>query len=255
MLKKRIIPVQLLIEGRLVKTTRFGEYRDVGDPVKSSAVYNSQQADELVFLNIDRDRRSVKPLKQILEKVSEECFMPLAVGGGISSIEDASFLIQNGADKIVLNSAIYERRGLISDVAARFGTQACVVGIDAAWDQRLRRYVPCSNCGRTQHEDLDLQELVRDCELGGAGEIFIQSIDRDGTMAGYDLELIRRVMEATVVPVIAGGGSGNYEHLRQAFLDTGVSALACGSIFNFSDSNPMRAKSFLSNYGLNFKKV
>lgn len=255
MLKKRLIPVQLLIDGRLVKTTRFGDYRDVGDPVKSSAVYNSQQADELMFLNINRDRRSVKPLKELIDKVSEECFMPLGVGGGISCLEDAVFLIQNGADKIVINSAIYERREAISEVAARFGTQACVVGIDAAWDERLQRYVPYSNCGQTRHEELDLQELVHDCELRGAGEIFIQSIDRDGTMAGYDIRLIQHVMAATGVPVIAGGGSGNYEHLRQAFLETDVSALACGSIFNFSDSNPMRAKSFLANHGLHFKKV
>ena len=255
MLKKRIIPVQLLIDGRLVKTTRFGQWRDVGDPVKSSAVYSSQQADELVFLNICRTLRTVQPLAALIEKVSEECFMPLAVGGGIRSIDDAAFLIKNGADKVVLNSAIYDNPNIIGQVADRFGSQACVIGIDAIWDMAQQTYVPCSNCGRDRHEGLDLQELVQRCETQGAGEIFVQSIDRDGTMSGYDLRLIQQVMDATGIPVIAGGGSGNYEHLREAFVQTGVSALACGSIFNFSDSNPIRAKAFLSNHGLPFKKV
>ncbi len=255
MLKKRIIPVQLLINGRLVKTVRFGDYRDVGDPAKSSAVYSSQLADELVFLNIDRQHRSVEPLARLIDKVSVECFMPLTVGGGICSFEDAAFLIKNGADKLMINSAIYAQPQLIGAVAERFGTQAVIVSIDALWDLRSQRYVLCSNCGRQRHEDLDLQEQVRRCVERGAGEIFVQSIDRDGTMTGYDLRLIHAVMEAATVPVIAGGGSGNYDQLREAFVETGVSALACGSIFNFSDSNPIRAKAFLSNYGLPFKQV
>ncbi len=255
MLKKRIIPVQLLINGRLVKTTRFGEYRDVGDPVKSSAVYSSQQADELVFLNIDRQHRTVRPLAELIEKVSMECFMPLAVGGGIRNFEDAAFLIKNGADKVVVNSAVYEHPEIISQVADRFGAQACVVGIDATWDLRLQRYIPCLNCGRQRREGIELQAHVQRCVELGAGEIFVQSIDRDGMMTGYDLSLIGQVMAVASVPVIAGGGSGNYEQLRQAFVETDVSALACGSIFNFSDSNPIRAKAFLSNYGLPFKQV
>ncbi len=255
MLKKRIIPVQLLINGRLVKTVHFGEYRDVGDPVKSSAVYSSQLADELVFLNIDRQHRSVKPLAQLIEQVSAECFMPLAVGGGIRDFEDAAFLIKNGADKVVVNSVCYIRPAILTQIAERFGTQAVIVSIDATWDMHTQRYLPCSNCGRTRHADLDLQDHVRRCVEYGAGEIFVQSIDRDGTMSGYDVTLINTVMAAASVPVIAGGGSGNYDQLRQAFVETGVSALACGSIFNFSDSNPIRAKAFLSNYGLPFKQV
>ena len=254
MLKKRIIPMQLLVDGRLVKPRRFGEWRDVGDPVKSSAVYNSQYADELLFLNIARSRRSIDALAVLIQEVSKVCFMPIAMGGGIASAEDAAFLIVNGADKIVVNSAAYDRPQVISQTAARFGAQAVVVGIDAAWDAAEGKYRLYSDCGRSP-QGVALAEHVRRCADAGAGEIMIQSMDRDGTMTGYDTRLIGLAMQATNLPVIGAGGSGNYEHLKEAFLETGVSALACGSLFNFSDSNPMRAKAYLSNYGLPFKVV
>ncbi len=253
MLKKRIIPVQLLLNGRLVKTQRFDSFRDVGDPVKSSAVYNSQYADELVFLNIAREGQSVKPLAAFLERVSEVCFMPLAIGGGIRSFEDAAFLIQNGADKIVLNSVAYKDKSVITRVADRFGAQAVVVGIDAA-RRADGSYVARSHCGRNE-EVVKIEDHIRSCEAAGAGEFFVQSIDNDGMMEGFDVPLIKLVSAIATVPVIGCGGSGNYNHLRDAFLETGVSALACGSLFNFSDSNPLRAKAFLSNYGLAFKVV
>lgn len=253
MLKKRIIPVQLLLNNRLVKTVRFGEFRDVGDPVKSSAVYSSQYADELVFLNIARDQSSVKPLADVIARVSEVSFMPLAVGGGIRSFEDAAFLIKHGADKVVINSAAYRDKGMITRISDRFGAQAVVVSIDA------RRstgggYVLKSACG-TVTEDITLAGHIRACEDAGAGEFFVQSIDQDGTMAGFDIPLIREACRSATVPVIGCGGSGDYNQLRDAFLETNVSALACGSLFNFSDSNPIRAKAFLSNHGLAFKVV
>ncbi|MDP1949172.1 MAG: imidazole glycerol phosphate synthase cyclase subunit [Nitrospirota bacterium] len=253
MLKRRIIPVQLLLDGRLVKTVRFGEWRDVGDPVKSSAVYNSQYADELIFLNIDRKGGSVKPLADLLHAVSEVCFMPLCVGGGVRSFDDAAYLIQNGADKVVINTAAYCDPHILSRVAERFGSQAVVVGIDA----RLGAdggYVALSNCGR-DIAAVPVEEHMRICEAAGAGEFLIQSVDRDGTMEGFDLPLLRLACSAGKVPVIGCGGSGQYNHLKEAFLETGVNALACGSLFNFSDSNPLRAKAFLSNYGLQFKVV
>lgn len=253
MLKRRIIPVQLLLDGRLVKTVRFGEWRDVGDPVKSSAVYNSQYSDELIFLNIDRKGGSVKPLADLLHAVSEVCFMPLCVGGGVRSFADAAYLIQNGADKVVINTVAYCDPHILSRVAERFGSQAVVVGIDA----RLGAdggYVALSNCGRDVAA-VPVEEHMRVCEAAGAGEFLIQSVDRDGTMEGFDLPLLRLACSAAKVPVIGCGGSGQYNHLKEAFLETGVNALACGSLFNFSDSNPLRAKAFLSNYGLQFKVV
>lgn len=254
MLKKRIIPVQLLADGRLVKPVRFGAWRDVGDPVKSAAVYNAQYADELIFLNIARARRRAEDLAPLIREVSKVCFMPMAMGGGITTAEAAAFLILNGADKVVVNSAAYHSPQVITQTAARFGAQAVVVSVDAAWDAKQGAYRLYSDCGR-QAEPATLEEHVRRCADAGAGEIMVQSIDRDGTMSGYDIRLIRLAMQASSLPVIGAGGSGSYEHLRQAFLETDVSALACGSLFNFSDSNPMRAKAFLSNYGLKFKVV
>lgn len=254
MLKKRIIPVQLLMDSRLVKTVRFSEWRDVGDPVKSSAVYNSQYADELIFLNIARDERTTAPLISIIEAVSKVCFMPLAVGGGITTPGEAAELIRTGADKIVLNSALYRDLSVITATADKFGAQAVIVAIDARLDIDARDYRLYSDCGRIC-EKIGLEEHVARCIEAGAGEILIQSIDRDGTMQGYDIDLVKRVQGMTQVPVIAAGGSGNYAHLRDLFLETGVSAAACGSLFNFSDSNPIRAKAYLSNHGLRFKVV
>jgi len=262
MLKKRIIPVQLLLNGRLTKTKQFGSdfgrdgdtrNQDVGDPVKSAAVYNSQYADELVFLNIARDTQSMEPLADVIEGVSKVSFMPLAVGGGIRSYDDAAYLIQNGADKVVVNSAAYRDKPMLTRIAETFGAQALVIGIDA-----VRRpdgsYGLKSSCGRDD-EVISLEDHIRACEAAGAGEFFVQSIDRDGTMTGFELPLLKRASNTARVPVIGCGGSGDYNHLKEAFRDTGVSALACGSLFNFSDSNPLRAKAFLSNYGLTFKVV
>ena len=252
MLKRRIIPIQLLLNGRLVKSKRFDNLRDVGDPVKSSAVYNSQYADELIFLNIARDRASVKPLADLIQNISQECFMPLAVGGGIRNFDDAAYLIQNGADKVVINSAAYTDRELISRIADRFGTQAVVVAIDA---KREKLTYVLRSASASEPEAVSLEEHIQFCESAGAGEFLIQSVDHDGMMEGFDLALLRLACSAASVPVIGCGGSGQYNHLKEAFLETDISALACGSLFNFSDSNPLRAKAFLSNYGLQFKVV
>ncbi len=254
MLKKRIIPMQLLVEGRLVKTVQFGAYRDVGDPVASSRVYNAQDVDELVFLNITRTARHIDPLFRLLDRVSEVCFMPLALGGGITSATDAARLIQHGADKVVVNSAVYRDDGLIGEIAAEFGTQAVVVGIDVRRNGADGTYHLFSDCGR-RLESVSLAAHVERVIAAGAGEILINSIDRDGTMTGYDLALLRQVVDLARVPVIGCGGAGHYNHLKEAFLETGVSALSCGSLFNFGDNNPIRAKAFLSNYDLPFKVV
>ena len=242
------------MKGRLVKTVEFGTYRDVGDPISSSAVYNSQYADELVFLNIDRDGRSVDDLLRLIEKVSEVCFMPLSFGGGIKSRKDAELLIRNGADKVVVNSSVFANPGLIGEIAGLFGSQAVVVSVDVRFDSVTKTYSVYSHCG-TKRETVALSSHIETLCEQGAGEIFINSIDCDGKMTGYDLSLIQEVVRVSKIPVIACGGAGNYEHLKEAFVSTAVSALACGSLFNFGDNNPIRAKAFLSNYGLPFKKI
>lgn len=252
MLKRRIIPVQLLMDGRLVKTQKFKAPRDVGDPISSAQVYNSQNADELVLLNIERVNRSITPLINCLERLSEVCFMPLTLGGGVKTVDDAGKLIRAGADKIILNSICYESPDLISRIADRFGSQAVVVGMDVRSDCDTFRLM--SDCGKNL-EDIDIEEHVSICISAGAGEILIQSIDRDGVMNGFDIGLLEKINTLATVPVIALGGAGNYDHLKSAFSESNVSAVACGSLFNFSDSNPIRAKAFLSNYGLQFKVV
>lgn len=247
MLAKRVIPIQLLLDGRLVKTRKFGDWRHVGTPVKSSAVYNSAHADELLLLNIARENRTSSTMGPVLKEVSKAICIPLTVGGGVSSVDDAKELLWSGADRIVVNSVAYRNLGVVSSIAAIFGVQAVVVSIDVR-EGRL-----FSDCGRVC-ENVSLTEHIHRCIASGAGEIMIQSIDRDGTMSGFDIELVSMVKEISSVPVIAAGGSGNYEHLREAF-ETGVAAVACGSLFNFSDSNPIRAKTYLSNYGLTFRTL
>jgi len=253
MLKKRIAPVMLLNGSRLVKSVNFAQFRDVGDPVKSAAVYDSQLADELILLDVTRDGRGWQERGELLRAISEACFMPVSIGGGVADVETASRLIASGADKVILNSVAYRDRTVLTEVADKYGSQAVIAGIDVRRDPEGRPQL-YSDCGR-RHEAVSLEDHVARCEAAGAGEIFVQSIDRDGTMAGMDTDLLRQVSKLTSLPVIACGGAGTYEHLREVFVGIDVSAIACGSLFNFSDSNPIRAKAFLSNYGLPFKVV
>jgi len=254
MLKKRIIPVQLLIDNNLVKTIQFDNYRNVGNPVSSSKIYNDTDADELIFLNINRFDRSIEPMLSLIKSVSEVCFMPLSLGGGIKTLNDASKLINNGADKVIINSIAYRDLKVIKDISEAFGSQAVIISIDVRKDLLSNSYELYSNCGRYK-ENISLENHINCCIENGAGEICINSIDSDGLMQGYDIDLIKQVTKIAKVPVIGLGGAGTFSHLRDAFLETNVSALACGSLFNFGDNNPIRAKAFLANYSLPFKII
>lgn len=251
MLKRRIIPIELLLSDRLVKTIVFESPRDVGDPVNSSKVYSDQDADELVLLRIDRDYRNIHSLVNIVKRIAEHCFVPFTVGGGITKIEEAELLFVAGADKVLINSAAYDDPLLITNIAQRYGKQAVVVGIDVRMD--LDSYTLYSCAGRKK-ESINLQGHIDSVVRAGAGELFIQSIDRDGIMEGYDLQLLKKVIEYSSVPVIAAGGAGHFLHLKEAF-DTGADAAACGSLFNFGDNNPLRAKAFLKNHGIPLKRI
>lgn len=253
-LKKRIIPVQLLIENRLVKTIKFDKYRDVGNPISSSKIYSDSDADELVLLNISRNSRNVKDIISLIQKISEVCFMPLSIGGGIRNLSDVNQLIRNGADKIIINSAVYQNKSIIKQISENFGKQAVIVSIDVKRNANDGTHSLWSDCGRVL-EKVGLHEHISHCVDQGAGEILINSIDADGTMKGYDVSLIKSVVESVKIPVIGCGGAGNFNHLRDTFLKTNVSALACGSLFNFGDNNPIRAKAFLKNYNLPFKVI
>lgn len=252
MLKRRIIPIELFDCERLRKTVSFGNPRDVGNPVKSSQVYSNQDADELIFLNISRVQRSVDQIDAVVAEIAQNCFVPFSVGGGIRRPNDAARLFAAGADKVVVNSEAYRQPELISEIACVHGKQAVIVGIDV-----LRtadgEFVLYSDCGR-KLEAVGLLSHLQTVTAAGAGEIMIQSIDRDGTMKGYDLELVRLVVESTSVPVIAAGGAGDFLHLKHAF-DVGADAAACGSLFNFGDNNPLRAKAYLKNHQIPLKKI
>ncbi len=252
MLKTRLIPVLLLRGGRMVKGVSFADYRDTGDPVFASRVYNSQLVDELVFLDIDATSENRETNIAVISAVSKECFMPLAIGGGIRSVEGMHRLLESGADKVVVTSAAFDTPRLIRDGADEFGSQCIVVGMDV----RLvdGRYALFSHSGRVRRE-ISIQEHMDVCQEMGAGEFFLNSIDRDGRMEGYDLDLIRFVVERASIPVIACGGAGNFMHLVDAVKKTGVSALAMASIFHFGDNNPIRARFFLKNYGVKVKEV
>jgi cyclase len=253
-LKKRIIPVQLLIDNRLVKTIQFDKHRNVGNPVSSSKIYNDSDADELIFLNINRYERSIEPMLALIKSVSEVCFMPLSLGGGIKTLKDASMLIKNGADKVIINSVAYRDYKLIKEISETFGKQAVIVSIDVRKDPLSGFYNLYSNCGRNL-ENITLEGHINQCVEQGAGEICINSIDFDGIMRGYDISLIKMVTSFANVPVIGLGGAGTFQHLRDTFLETDVSALACGSLFSFGDNNPIRAKAFLTNYDIPFKVI
>lgn len=254
MLKKRIVPIMLLNNGRLVKGQQFSTYRDVGDPVQSASVYNSQLADELVIININQGQ-GIEPLLDIIDKLSRVCFMPLTLGGGIRSLDNGAALIMRGADKILVNSLCYRDLGVITALSQRFGKQAVVCAIDARWHEKQGDYILYSECG-SRMEEISLKKHIKALIKAGVGEILIQSIDHDGSMQGYDLNLIHRVQQyAGTTPLLAAGGSGNYEHLKELFLTSQVDAAVCGSLFNFSDSNPLRAKAYLLNHNIPLKKV
>ncbi|MEP6755625.1 MAG: imidazole glycerol phosphate synthase cyclase subunit [Chthonomonadales bacterium] len=251
MLKRRIIPVLLLKNGRMVKGKQFKDFRDTGDPVMATRVYNAQAADELVFLDIQASQEERGTLIETIERVSTEAFMPFSVGGGITSIQDIRDLLKAGADKVVITTAAVENPDLIAQGAEAFGKQCIIAGIDAKLEDGGYRVYTHSGTVRT---DLDLIAHVKNMTRLGAGEIFINSIDRDGMMVGYDLPLIRMVSEATDRPVIAMGGAGNFQHLVEA-MEAGAHAAACASVFHFGDNNPPRARAFVKNAGYPVKNI
>jgi len=244
MLKKRVIPVLLLRDGRMVKGVRFSEYRDTGNPKTAVRIYSAQDADELVFLDIQASVQSRRALLDILREAATECFMPLAAGGGIQSIEDVRELLLAGADKVVVTTAAVTRPQLMTEIAERFGSQCLIAGIDyRRGDEGERVWIRCG----TEPTDLDPVAHAQKLVSLGAGEILLNSIDRDGTMQGYDLDVAERAASAVDVPVIVSGGAGNFMHLADLLKDTQVSAAACASVFHFGDNNPIRARSYLRN--------
>ena len=244
MLKKRVIPLLLLQDERMVKGVRFADYRDTGNPTTAVRIYSAQDADELVFLDIQGSMQSRQILIDVVRDAAKECFMPLAAGGGISTIEHVDGLLRAGADKVVVTTAAVTHPQLLGQIVERFGKQSLVAGIDYKYNGDLANV--WTHCG-TKKTKLDpISHAIHLAELG-AGEILLNSIDHDGVMEGYDLELVENVAEAVNIPVIACGGAGNFKHLVDLLKETQASAGACASIFHFGDNNPIRARSYLRN--------
>lgn len=251
MLKKRIIPKFLIRNGRLVKGVRFHDnFREAGNPVSTAKVYDAYGVDEMMFVDIDasRDNRSVAG--HIIERVSEEVFMPFTVGGGITRLDQIANLLRCGADKISITSAAVEQPGLVREAAARFGDQCIVVGLDYQRmpDGRNRLFTH----GGTVATDLDPVEQALRMQDQHAGEILLCSIDRDGTMSGYDLELIHLLGQRLDIPLIASSGCGTLQHCRDA-LEAGASAITISSMFLFSDHSPIKVRTYLSTNGINVR--
>jgi cyclase len=229
-LKTRVIPTLLLRGAGLVKTTRFGDPKYVGDPVNAIRIFNDKEVDELMLLDINATRENREPPFSIIEEVASECFMPLAYGGGIRTVEHVRRILKLGVEKVVFNSAAWRAPEVVTEASRRFGAQAIVASIDVR-RKVFGRYEVFVDNGKTG-TGVEPVEYAKRMEAAGAGEILLGSIDRDGLMQGYDVELISRVSRAVGVPVIASGGAGSVADFKAAVAG-GADAVAAGAMFVF----------------------
>lgn len=251
MLTKRIIPCLDIKNGRTVKGTNFLDLRDAGDPVELGARYATDGADELVFLDITATHEKRKTLSELARRIAHHINIPFTVGGGISSIEDVSVLLENGADKISVNTAAFKNPALVTELARAFGSQCVVLAIDAKKNPDGKYYVYL-NGGRIPTETTCFDWAKRGVEMG-AGEILVTSMDHDGTKQGFAVDLTRLLAEILPVPVIASGGGGTREHFSQIFKEGKADAALAASIFHFSEIPIPALKEFLKGDGINIR--
>lgn len=252
MLKVRIIPTLLWKNHGLVKGVGFDSSRRVGTVLPAIKVYNTRQVDELILLDISASDEEREPDYESVAEFSAECFVPLTVGGGITSVTHVRNLLLAGADKVSINSAAYGNPNLVREASEHFGAQCVVVSIDV---RKLENgEYRCFARNGTSMTERHPVEWAREVESLGAGEILLTSIDLDGTMKGYDLDLVAAVTSAVRIPVIASGGAGNYQHMLDAVQKAGVRAIAAASIFHFTQQTPLEAKFFLSEHGLPMRR-
>lgn len=261
MVKIRVIPVLFLMNGLIVRSETFSEFKVIGNPLSELERYSEWLADELVYIDITREgahdsRRDDHKYKNIgnrlelLKAIGKSAFMPLTFGGLLRTIEDIDVTLQNGADKVIVNSQAWRSPELITEAARKYGSQAIVCGIDVKREEgRPAIYI---DQGRTRL-DAELAERARQLEEMGAGEIFVNSIDRDGTAEGFDIEAIRTAADSVRIPVIACGGAGDFSDFRSAISEGGASAVAAGNIFHFTEHSYKRAKSHLRQRGINVR--
>jgi len=248
MLAKRIIPCLDVKDGRVVKGINFVQLRDAGDPVESGLRYSDEGADELVFLDItaSSDRRNI--VGEMVRRVADSINIPFTVGGGLRNVDDIQDILRSGADKVSLNTSAVNDPSLVQKAAERFGSQCIVVAIDARRENGGGAKVYTH--GGRERTERDAVEWARAVADLGAGEILLTSMDADGTKAGYDIDLTRRVSESVRIPVIASGGAGNLEHLYQGLTEGAASAVLAASIFHFREVTIDQAKSYLRERGV-----
>jgi len=256
MLSKRIIPCLDVKDGRVVKGVQFVELRDAGDPVEAAEAYDAQGADELTFLDItaSSDKRNI--ILDVVARTAERVFMPLTVGGGVREIADIRNLLNAGADKVSINTAAVHRPEFVREAAERFGSQCIVVAIDARQmaGSNPRRWEVYTHGGRNA-TGIDAVEWAARMESFGAGEILLTSMDKDGTKDGYDIPLTRAISDRVKIPVIASGGVGNLEHIREGLVEGGASAALAASIFHFRQHTIGECKDYLRARGVPVRMV
>ncbi|MGE0356752.1 MAG: imidazole glycerol phosphate synthase subunit HisF [Burkholderiales bacterium] len=250
-LAKRIIPCLDVHAGRVVKGVNFVSLRDAGDPVEVARRYDEAGADEITFLDITASSDARDTIVPVIERVAEQVFIPLTVGGGVRKVEDVRKLLNAGADKVSINTAAVDNPALVSDAARRFGSQAIVVAVDAK-SAGPGRWEVYTHGGRKPTGIDAVQWAVRMAGLG-AGEILLTSMDRDGTRSGFDLELTRAVARAVPVPVIASGGVGTLEHLAQGVEIGGADAVLAASIFHYGEFSVGEAKRYMASRGIEMR--
>ena len=244
----RVIPCLDVANGRVVKGINFVDLRDAGDPVEAARAYDAEGADELCFLDITASHEGRGTLLDIVARTADVCFMPLTVGGGVRTVDDARALLLAGADKVAINSAAVSRPEIVADIADRFGSQCAVASIDAR-SVGPGRWEIFTHGGRKETGIDALEHALRLAELG-AGELLVTSMDRDGTRDGYDLALVRCIADAVSVPVVASGGVGNLDHLVEGVTKGHASAVLAASIFHFGQHSIADAHRALAAAGL-----
>ena len=252
MFKVRVIPCLDVKDGRVVKGVNFVNLRDAGDPVEAAIAYDAAGADELCFLDITASHENRDTIFDVVQRTAEACFMPLTVGGGVRTIEDIGRLLNAGADKVSINTAAVKNRQFVKEAAEKFGAQCIVVAIDAkrvSQPGEELRWEIFTHGGRNP-TGIDAIQFARDVAALGAGEILLTSMDRDGTKAGFDLELTRAVADAVTIPVIASGGVGNLDHLVEGITKGHASAVLAASIFHFGTYSIGEAKRHMAEAGV-----
>ena len=245
----RVIPCLDVANGRVVKGVNFVDLRDAGDPVEQAQAYDAAGADELCFLDIGASHERRDAIIDVMRRTAEVCFMPVTVGGGVRSAEDARALLLAGADKVAVNSAAVARPEIVADIADRFGSQCCVASIDARARKDSGGWEIFTHGGR-EATGIDALEHATKLAKLGAGELLITSMDRDGTRDGYDLELTRAIADAVAIPVVASGGVGNLQHLVDGVIVGHASAVLAASIFHFGEHSIAEAHDALRAAGL-----